>query len=502
MLSDVRIPSRFLIYSVAVLSVAAAIVLRIVWWPILKTDSPFLFFFAAMSLASWYGGLRAGLLATMLGAFSVAFLNLLPLTQDGAMDTSHVLQYGLFLATGTLISLLMGKLHLAIDRSVQAERELERKVIERTAELSEANRALTVEKNKLLGILDQMPEGVYIVTPEYEVIYTNPALEREFGKPMGQKCFQYLCDSNAAVCSWCRNPQVFGGASFMTEWVSPKNSKVYDCFEAPIQVQDGVIGKLKILHDISKMRNAEKELLSRHQQIQILSSELLNAQEKERRRISRELHDELGQILTLVKLKIGFIDASLKDGQEEIRKHCSDTAAHIDHAIENMRRLSRDLSPVTVEALGITTALRRLAEECSAASGIRFTADIVPIDDNLTVHSSILLYRIIQECLNNIVKHSGARNASIAIKKDAAAIQIELKDDGRGFDPAKQYAQGSDGSGLGLTIMTERVRTLGGALAIESREGAGTRLHFSLPLRQESGGTNDGAESPVFTDSI
>ena len=171
------------------------------------------------------------------------------------------------------------------------------------------------------------------------------------------------------------------------------------------------------MHDITGLKKAEEELLSNHQQIQRLSSELLTAQETERMRISRELHDELGQSLTLIKLKIGMVEMNLPESQHSLKVLCDDASAHVDQAIENMRRLSRDLSPVTVEALGITSALEGMAEDFSRTGKIQITADIDGIDNLLSLQYNILLYRILQEGLNNIVKHSGAGVANLSVKE-------------------------------------------------------------------------------------
>jgi len=349
------IHKRFMTYVVSVLSVAAALALRMFWGPVLKNDSPFLFFFAATVLASWYGGLWPGIFATLLSAYGVAVLNLLPIYPASGFDISHLLQYAVFITIGCLASYLMGQFHSAIDRLAKAEHDQETRVGERTAELMEAN-----------GTLHR------------------------------------------------------------------------------------------------------------------LSSELLTVQERERLRISKELHDELGQSLTLIKMKVGLIETNLPESLPLIKKCCADASAHVDQAVENMRRLSHDLSPVMVETLGITIAVRLLVQEFRAAAAINITATIDPIDDLLSLHSSILLYRIVQEGLNNIVKHSGASAADLSIRKHEDLIRFELKDNGCGIDLQGQKPSVTPGSGLGLVIMKERVRTLGGALAVESRNGSGTMLNFSV----------------------
>jgi signal transduction histidine kinase len=361
-----------LTYGLAIFAVLAAIGMRILWKPLLENESPFLFFFAALALASWFGGMGPGFLAAFLGALSVALLGLLPImTQAGSPDFLHILQYCVFIATGSLVNFLMGRLHAALDRSASVEHELEQRVQERTEQLVDANRSL-----------------------------------------------------------------------------------------------------------------------------QTISSELLSAQETERLRISKELHDDLGQSLTLVKLKIGLVNAKVQEDAQSAKIYCEDASAHVDQAIENMRRLSRDLSPVMVETLGVTIALRRLADEFNAPGGIRIAANIAPIDDLLPPVSAIQLYRIVQEALNNIVKHSSASAADVTIGKTNGEIYVDLKDNGRGMDPGKSEGTRSSG-GLGLGIMGERVRTLGGKLEIESREGSGTRLRFAFPAKKENGAHSNNSKVPT-----
>jgi signal transduction histidine kinase len=469
-----------------------ALALRISGEPFLDHAAPFQLFTLAIAFAAWYGGLGPGILTTILGAIAATALFLPLVTAKGTPDHTHILHTSLYIVTGVFISVLMRKLHNILEQSSMAGRELESRVQERTVELAEAIRELQVEKSKFLGILDQMPEAVLIVNPQYQIEYANPAMEREFGPIAGLKCYEHLSGPGSTVCTNCLIPEVMKGKSFLQEYASPKTHKVYDCFEAPITFQKGSQCKLKILHDITGLKAAEEELLSKHQEIERLSSELLTAQETERMRISRELHDELGQSLTLVKLKIGMIDMDLPESQSELKTHCRDASVQVDQAIENMRRLSRDLSPVTVETLGITIALQRLAESFDKTGKIRVTADIDNVDNLLLTQFNILLYRIIQEGLNNVVKHSGATAAAIALKKNENAIHVELQDNGKGIDAEKtSWREKAKSQGLGLTIMRERVRTLGGALIIQGRKDAGTRLHFVIPLRNKEIGDGE-----------
>ncbi len=144
-----------------------------------------------------------------------------------------------------------------------ARDELELRVQERTKEL-------VGERTRLKNILDTIPDGVYIVNQEYEVEYTNPVIEREFGIVNGRRCFAYFHDL-AEPCSWCKNEEVFAGMPFKGEYTYAKNNKSYEIFDAPLVNADGGLSKLKLLHDITQRKKMEQELEQRNQELQVAS---------------------------------------------------------------------------------------------------------------------------------------------------------------------------------------------------------------------------------------
>jgi len=217
--------SPVLAFGMAIFSFLAALALRVLGWPVLGNEAPFLFFISALALASWYGGLVPGILATILGAIAAAFLFLPPVNAQGNIEITHIFHICVYVATGSFISVLMKKLHDSLERSSRAEYEMERRVQERTNQLAQANRELQLERNKLLGILDQMREAVYIVNPQYEVEYVNPAMERDFGPVEGQKCYQYLGNHGSAVCVHCKNPRYLREKAFYRSTLHPKPAK-------------------------------------------------------------------------------------------------------------------------------------------------------------------------------------------------------------------------------------------------------------------------------------
>lgn len=227
-----------------------------------------------------------------------------------------------------------------------------------------------------------------------------------------------------------------------------------------------------IARDISPLREAEQQL--RH-----LTARLLSAQEEERRRLSRELHDEVGQSLLVLKMQIQALARKL--GDHEVQADCRRTLAYLDTLVENVRRLSRDLSPALLEDLGLTAALRHLAQEFQAChEELRLESRLEPVDHLLLPEAQLHLYRVFQEALTNIHKHARATRVWLRLEPQDGQVVGEVGDDGVGFPaPPEGPAQTR---GLGLAAMAERLHLLGGELSLESHPGHGTRLRFRLPL--------------------
>lgn len=237
--------------------------------------------------------------------------------------------------------------------------------------------------------------------------------------------------------------------------------------------------------DITEIKRTEEALRKSEEKLHFLSSHLLTAQETERKRISMELHDELGQALIALRLHLNSIQKLLRKDQKALRNECEYVKGTIEQIIENVRRLSKDLSPYLLENLGLTAALRRLIDDLIGDYKIEASIDMAEIDHVLSQKSQLMIYRIFQEALTNIRRHAQATRISIVIQKENDHLSFWVEDDGIGFEVKQVMMRDVDERGLGLAAMEERVRMLGGLLDVRSEIGKGTRISFAIPASKE-----------------
>jgi signal transduction histidine kinase len=204
---------------------------------------------------------------------------------------------------------------------------------------------------------------------------------------------------------------------------------------------------------------------------------VVEAQELERARLARELHDETGQALTSILLRLKQLEDAgepeqMREGLPVLRELVSET-------LRNVRRLAVELRPAALDDFGLQPALERLVHGVAEDTGLRVDLVVSGLDDRLPTEIETALYRIVQEALTNVTKHAEARTVSIVITRKERSVVAVVEDDGRGLrsGPAGQS------SGLGVVGMRERVALLGGTFTIESGRGAGVTLVVEVPVR-------------------
>ncbi len=206
-----------------------------------------------------------------------------------------------------------------------------------------------------------------------------------------------------------------------------------------------------------------------------LVEKLITAQEEERRRLSRELHDEVGQSLTALIMNLAGAEAAVPPGFDGLRRHLGEIRGLLSTTLEEIRRLMVNLRPTLLDDLGLIPALQWLAATHLGAAGVDYRLDVVGPRRRLPPHVETALFRVVQEAVTNIVRHAGARRATLRLEFRPSSLAVAIADDGKGFDPRETRR------GLGLLGMEERVTLLGGRWRIETEPGAGTRVALEIP---------------------
>lgn len=212
---------------------------------------------------------------------------------------------------------------------------------------------------------------------------------------------------------------------------------------------------------------------------QELSRRLIDSQEQERKRIAVELHDSLGQNLLVIK-NYALMGLTSAPAENPLREYLDEISEAASQSIAEVRQISHNLRPYQLERLGLTNTLETMLRQIANASDIAFTTEVEALDGLFPPADEISVYRIVQELLNNILKHSDAKEAAVRIKRHGHEIHITISDDGRGFTVEPASPSELQKRGLGLTGTAERVRMLGGKLNIQSAPGQGTLLQIIL----------------------
>jgi signal transduction histidine kinase len=256
----------------------------------------------------------------------------------------------------------------------------------------------------------------------------------------------------------------------MTNWV--RMGGTFGCLAALLTTAIDYV--IRHVEESSRAKTrALADLRVAYERLALLHERLDAAKEDERRFIAHELHDELGQVLTVVKLRLRGAPAD--EGRVE-------TVALIDQAIDRVRKISSDLRPPLLDEIGLVPALRAYVDAQAALSGVKIELETKSGDgeDRLPADLETAGFRVVQESLTNALRHGSPHNIRVRALRDNASLALTISDDGRGFDPAT--LDGAGNGHLGVLGMRERVRARAGTFTIDSQPGNGTRVEVRMPI--------------------
>ncbi len=331
--------------------------------------------------------------------------------------------------------------------------------------------------------LERMNEGAAVLGRDHTVLHAN----RRFARLLGAG-LQSVIGSSLQDLVW---PDDHARLNALLRRAAQRNcrgeTRLRSQKGAPVPVQLSLTPlRLKtqaiclIVSDLSEVKRTEQELRASSEQLRNLAARSRSIREEERTRIAREVHDELGQSLTEMKLDLSWLAGRLSPGNGQLLGRLRSTLQLADSTIQSVRRISTELRPAVLD-LGLAAALEWQTREFQARTGIRCRLRL-PDQEEVAPDVSTALFRIFQEALTNIARHAGATRAEVVLKKQPDGLVLLIRDNGRGFDPAS-----SSSKSLGLLGMRERAAILGGGVDISSASGKGTRVTARIPLRSSEG---------------
>jgi signal transduction histidine kinase len=263
-------------------------------------------------------------------------------------------------------------------------------------------------------------------------------------------------------------------------WCRSRAEAIWDASGNALRMRGSVI-------DVDNEKRAEQfEREAKERELRVrkeFTRDLLAAQEQERTRIAHELHDSLGQSLSLITnhAQLGLANDAVPD---EVRRHLQTIVSRTSEAIQEVRALSRNLRPTSLGVFGLAESIDRLIEQVAQSSTIQFEKHLDAIDDALNNEQASHLYRIAQEVLTNILKHSQARNVGVRLEHDLHCVRLAVSDDGRGF----ALEQNAERRGtVGISSIYERALIAGGTAAVEATPGQGTTIVVEVPILEMTG---------------
>lgn len=326
------------------------------------------------------------------------------------------------------------------------------------------------------SLLETMTDGFVVLDRDWRYVYVN----RRAGE-MFNRAPELLVGKNI----WEEFPEGVGQPFYhayqrvMTERVATQIEDHYEpwdrWFENRIFPSDDGISIY--FQEITERKRAQAQIALVNQRLQALSARLLRVQEEERRTLARELHDEIGQSLTAIKLTLQSL--GLRPETAALRPQIEAAVGIADTALAQARQMSLNLRPPQLDDLGLAAAVRWNLTRQAAVGGLaaHFSADDLP--ETLPEEIAIAGYRISQEALTNVLRHAHARDVWVRLRCAAGALNLEVQDDGAGFDPARAVAGAAS---MGVLSMQERAQLAGGKLDIESTPGRGSLVRAVFPL--------------------
>ncbi|MFC2172687.1 PAS domain S-box protein [Acidobacteriota bacterium] len=355
-------------------------------------------------------------------------------------------------------------------------------IVRDISEVSRAREDLESTERRFTTLVENAPVGVYSTDVDGNFLYANNALVRildcESHKEVmasNVKDFYKNLEDRERLIQLVRTEGRV--KAFELDIISRTGADKHVLLSAGLD--DRILSGMLV--DLTRRMRVEADLKKSREELRNLSIHQEQIREAERTRIARELHDQLGQVLTGLKFHLSWVYESLESQPQEASKKLESMLELIDGTIHTVRRICSELRPGVLDEIGLTAAIEWQAEQFEDQTGIRCETVIEPAHDELDRDLSTALFRILQEALTNIARHANASAASVSLTETDDQIVLSIKDDGKGIREESIISQES----YGLIGMRERAHSWGGAVRIMGLPGQGTTVTVSLPFHKD-----------------
>jgi len=343
-----------------------------------------------------------------------------------------------------------------------------------------------LEKQRALldELFEQAPQAVALKNVDNQVVRVNREFTRVFGytpqEVVGRSLNDLIVPEESRSDAQRNADLVAQGHRVEAEVVRQRKdgSRLHaSMVGVPVSIPGRQIAGYSIYRDITRRQQAEEELQRSFRQLRGLAARLQSVREEERARVAREIHDELGQALTAIKIDLASLMCTLRADQEKELQKAESILKLVDQTILSVRRIATELRPGILDDLGLVAAVEWAAEEFEARTGTMCRLDLSDGDIVIDPERATAIFRIFQETLTNVTRHAEATRVEVRLGREDGNIVLEVRDNGRGIDPEQLATSGS----LGILGMRERALLLGGGFTISGNPGKGTTVMLRIP---------------------
>jgi PAS domain S-box-containing protein len=342
----------------------------------------------------------------------------------------------------------------------------------------EVRDALRESGQKLRSLIEQSIQGIALIDGAGKIAEWNHAMERMTELPaaemVGRNAMElhrllgvddFSCGAESSAHEFEREITLASG-----------KRELLLVHQFPIQLPDGCLSAI-LVQEITERKVAEEKLKESQSKLRNLAGHLLSAREEERKKVAQEIHDELGQVLTALKMDLRWLEKRLDPSQTQLLEKMKGMIGLTDQTIQRVQRISSELRPRMLDDLGIAAAIEWLVGDFSRRTGIRCKTTVQVTQSRIGGNSATAVYRIVQEALTNVSRHASASRVSVVLREVDELLEVLIRDDGIGISETQAMASRS----FGLIGIRERVQGLGGEVSIRGETGKGTTVSISVP---------------------